>query len=118
MNVSELQNISMIKTVRASEEVLTEEIEVIAVSELMSDILTMDHDNMLLITALCTDQALRTADIMGAVAVIISKDKQITDSMITIAEECDIALFSTELRNFELCSQLIMNNLTPKRSAQ
>ncbi len=114
MNVSELQKVDAINTVIASEEVLSDQYEVIAVSELMSDILTMDHDNMLLITALCTDQAIRTADIMGAVAVIVSKDKQITESMKTIARECDIALFSTELCNFELCSLLISSNLTPR----
>ncbi len=113
MNVSELQYIDALTTVYASKEVLAEEIEVIAVSELMSDILTMDHDNMLLITALCTDQAIRTADIMGAVSVIISKGKQITDSMKRIAVECDIALFSTDLRNFELCSHLVTNNIVP-----
>ncbi len=116
MNVSELQKINEIKTVLASEDTLAEEIEIIAVSELMSDILTMDHDNMLLITALCTDQALRTADIMGAVAVIISKGKQVTDSMVKIAEECDIALFATDLCNFELCSYLVTNNIIPKKS--
>ncbi len=113
MNISKLQSIDKIQTVVASEMIHSDQFEAIAVSELMSDILTLDHDNMLIITALCTDQTIRTADIMGAVAVIISKGKQITESMITIARQSDITLLSTELGNFELCSLLIANNLTP-----
>lgn len=84
-----------------------EEIEGIVVSELMSDVLTLECDNLLLISGLCTDQVLRTADIVGAVAIIISSDKKVTDSMKNLAEEADIALFSIPLRNFALCQHLL-----------
>lgn len=82
------------------------EIHEAAVSELMSDVLTMEHDNLLLITGLCTDQAIRTADIMGAVAVIITQGKQVSPGMIRIAEESGIALFRTQLQNFNVCQIL------------
>lgn len=82
------------------------EIHEAAVSELMSDVLTMEHDNLLLITGLCTDQAIRTADIMGAVAIIITQGKQVTASMIRIAEESGMALFRTDLQNFSVCQIL------------
>ncbi len=82
------------------------EIHEAAVSELMSDVLTMEHDNLLLITGLCTDQAIRTADIMGAVAVIITQGKQVSAGMIRIAEESGIALFRTDLQNFNVCQIL------------
>ena len=78
----------------------------IVISDLMSDVLTCEYDNMLLITGLCTDQALRTADIVGAAAIVVSSGKKITPAMISIAEEADIPLFTTHLRNFELAAAL------------
>lgn len=86
-----------------------EEVEGIIVSELMSDVLTLECDNLLLISGLCTDQVIRTADIVGAVAIIISSDKKVPDSMKSLAEEADIALFSTSMRNFALCQHLLEN---------
>ena len=106
MLVKELQKFSMLTTLSMNDEIAEEPIEEVAVSELMSDVLTMEHENLLLVTGLCTDQAIRTAEIMGAVAVLITQGKKVTDTMRSIAEESGMALFSTSLQNFEMCQIL------------
>jgi len=106
MRVQDLANYQEFSPLISFEECADVEIHEAAVSELMSDVLTMEHDNLLLITGLCTDQAIRTADIMGAVAIIITQGKQVTPSMIRIAEESGIALFRTDLQNFSVCQLL------------
>ncbi len=106
MIVKELQKFSVITTIRMNDKIAQEPIGEVAVSELMSDVLTMEHENLMLITGLCTDQAIRTADIMGAVAILITQGKKVTDSMKEIADDSGMALFSTDLQNFEMCQLL------------
>lgn len=105
MIVKELLDLKGLESISLGD-VAHEEIHEVAVSELMSDVLTMEHDNLLLVTGLCTDQAIRTADIMGAVAIIVTQGKQVTDSMKNIAEDSGMALFCTELQNFDVCQVL------------
>lgn len=109
MIISQLAQDSTLICECISASIRGEEVEGIVVSELMSDVLTLECDNLLLISSLCTDQVIRTADIVGAVAIIISSDKNVTDSMKSLAEEADIALFSTRLRNFALCQHILEN---------
>ena len=116
MIVSDFLQLEEFKKVVYPESVATEEIADVMVTELMSDVLTRDTENLLQVTALCTDQAIRTADIVGAVAVVITNGKVITENMKKIAEEHEIALFSTPLCNFKVCSLLCQSHLcSPKR---
>jgi predicted transcriptional regulator len=118
VRVEELMTVDEFENKNICESVKTEEIEHITVSDLMSDVLTMEHDNMLLVSALCTDQAMRTADIIGAVAVIITNGKIISDSMIKIAKESDIALFSSKLNNFSVSAKLCRTFTCPGDSVE
>ena len=89
-----------------------EEIKQIIVSELMSDVLTEDSGgNIILVTGLCTEQAIRTASMVDALAVIITTGKKITASMLKIAKDAGISLFATKLRNYEVC-KLFSGKLT------
>jgi len=86
---------------------LDEKIERVIVSELMSDVLTdEDSENVVLITGLCTEQAIRTADMIDAPAVVITTGKKITAPMLKIAKDAGISLFSTKLRNYDVCKLL------------
>lgn len=86
---------------------LNEKIERVIVSELMSDVLTDDDiGNVILITGLCTEQAIRTANMIDALAVVITTGKKITAPMLKIAKDAGISLFSTKLRNYEVCKLL------------
>jgi len=91
----------------ALENSLDEKIERIIVSELMSDVLTDDdYGNVVLVTGLCTEQAIRTANMIDALAVVITTGKKITAPMLKIAKDAGISLFSTKLRNYEVCKLL------------
>ena len=75
-------------------------------SDLMSDVLMSDRDDMLLITSLSTEQSVRSAGIVGSEAVIIANNKTVTEGMIELAKEQDIALFSTPFPKYESCIRL------------
>ncbi len=115
MIVKELLNLDGINALYLDDDVADELIHEVAVSELMSDVLTMEHDNLLLITGLCTDQAIRTADIMGAVAVIVTQGKLVTENMLKISSESGISIFNTELQNFDVCHLLCASGEFSKR---
>ncbi len=106
MIVKDLQMFSDLTTLYIDDRIELESINEVAVSELMSDVLTMEHDNLLLVTGLCTDQAIRTADIMGAVAVVVTQNKRVTGSMLAIAKDSGMGLFATDLQNFDMCQKL------------
>lgn len=71
-------------------------------SDLMSDVLTIDVDNLLLITGLSNLQAIRTAEMSDISCIIIVRGKKATDEMIQLAIEnkmtlieCDYTMFKT-----------------------
>ena len=72
-------------------------------SGLMSDVLTTDKDDILLISNLTTPQVIRTADMVSANAVLITNGKQIMPDTIKLAKELNITLLKTELSIFEAC---------------
>jgi hypothetical protein len=78
----------------------------VVASDLMSDVLTSEGQNMLLITSLVSDQVIRTADIVGACAVIIAQNKTVPESMFILAKELDISVLSAPWPKFELCVRL------------
>lgn len=81
-------------------------IETVVASDLMSDVLMSDRDDMLLITSLSTEQSIRSASIVGAESVVIANNKTVTEGMIALAKEQGIALFCTRLPKYESCVRL------------
>jgi len=75
-------------------------------SDLMSDLLVADRHGHLLLTSLASDQAIRSADIVGAAAVAVTNGKTLPASMIALARELDMPLLRTTLRTFEACAAL------------
>ena len=83
---------------------LDRKVEHVIVSELMSDVLTEDYgESVILITGLCTEQAIRTASVVDAAAVIVTTGKKVTAPMLKIAKDAGISIFCTKLRNYEVC---------------
>ncbi len=79
-------------------------------SDLMSDVLTMDEEDLVLITGLCTQQVIRTAEMSDIETVIFARGKTITQDIIDLAKEHDITLISSEYSVFRLCG-LLYNKL-------
>lgn len=78
----------------------------ILAGDLMSDILVSIEPGALLVTSLATDQALRSADMVCAPAVLLVNDKLPTLGMRALAEELEITLFVTPMPMYEACAQL------------
>lgn len=78
----------------------------VVASGLMSDILTTDEEDILLLSNLNTAQVVRTADMVGANAIIIACGKPVPQDTIDLARDLDIDLIHTGYPIFETCAHL------------
>ena len=82
-------------------------------SDLMSDVLRFSMDDTLLITGLCNNQTLRTAEMADLRVVLIGRDKQPDEDMIELAEESDLTLIKSKYSLFKLSGILYDAGLQP-----
>jgi hypothetical protein len=78
----------------------------VVASGLMSDVLTTDQEGILLVSNLTTAQVVRTADMVGAHAILITNKKPLSEDMIELAKDLSISLLRTDLSMFEACYHL------------
>ncbi len=64
-------------------------------SDLMSDVLTLNCHNPLLITGLTNLQAIRTAEMSDIECIVFVRNKNVTAEMKTLAEELGMTLISS-----------------------
>ncbi len=79
-------------------------IEHIAASDLMSEVLVAEEENLLLITALNTEQTIRTANIVDAAGVLLVNGKIPQPGMVKLAKEFNLTLISTRVSMFAACA--------------
>ena len=82
------------------------DIESVYASDLMSDVLMCDRDELLLVTSLSTEQSIRSAGIVGAKAVVIANRKTVTAGMIELAKNQKIVLMRTRFPKYETCLRI------------
>ncbi|MDY9917585.1 MULTISPECIES: hypothetical protein [Proteiniphilum] len=82
-------------------------------SDLMSDVLRYYMENTLLITGLCTLQAVRTAEISNISCIIFARGKRVSNDMLQLAKEYNIAIIESGLTMFEISGRLYQNGLKP-----
>ena len=70
-------------------------------SDLMSDVLMVDLEHPLLLTSLVSDQSLRTANVVGAAAVLVANGKTPPPDMVALARQLGIPLVRTPLAKFD-----------------
>lgn len=102
MNVEDAISVLNAECIVRGEGVLKEVTHVVA-SDLMSDVLLVDEDDMLLLTSLASDQVIRTAQIVGAVAVIIVNGKALPSSMKQVATDLGMTLALSKHSKFDAC---------------
>ena len=78
----------------------------VVANDLMSDVLLNDADDILLLTSLVSDQAIRTAHIVGAMGVVIHNAKPLSETMLKVAGDLGIPLVSSPLAKYEACVRL------------
>jgi len=71
---------------------LTKEVGKAFASDLMSDVLTLETDNLLLITGLANVQAVRTAEMSDIACILLVRNKKANREMIELAEESGITI--------------------------
>ncbi len=82
-------------------------------SDLMSDVLTLNTDNMLLVTGMSNMQTIRTAEMADIEQILVVRNKSITTEMKEVAKENDIVLLSCSRSMFRAVSTLSQAGLMP-----
>lgn len=70
-------------------------------SDLMSDVLTLEQENILLITGLCNNQTIRTAEMANIGTILFVRKKMPTEEMVELARENNINLLRCEYSMFK-----------------
>src|SRR5690554_6363446 len=78
----------------------------------MSDVLTLDEDNILLITGLANLQLIRTAEMADIQAVLLDRGKPASPEMIRLADENGIIFMETPFSIYKASGILYLNVLT------
>ena len=94
------------RTVCRSASFAAAEFNHVIASDLMSDVLVVDHPSPLLVTSFASDQVVRTADIVGACAVLVVNGKTLPANMKSLARECGMTLLHSDLPKFEACVRI------------
>ena len=82
-------------------------------SDLMSDVLTLDNRNPLLITGLSNLQTIRTAEMADINVIVLARGKKASPEMIALAQELDIFILETNFSVFKTCGILFQNSIIP-----
>lgn len=82
-------------------------------SDLMSDVLRFHRDDALLLTGLSTMQTVRTAEMSNISCIIIARGKAVSDEMLEVASENNIAILSSNESLFVIAGKLYANGFKP-----
>lgn len=82
-------------------------------SDLMSDVLTVNCNNLLLITGLANMQTIRTAEMSDIDCILFVRNKSVTPEMKMLAEELGIALIKSSSTMFRASGELYRAGMKP-----
>ena len=82
-------------------------------SDLMSDILTLDIENGMLITGLNNVQTIRTAEMLDIQCVLVARNKKVNNDMISLANQLGIVVIESPYGVFKVSGILFANNIKP-----
>lgn len=82
-------------------------------SDLMSDVLTKDYEQTVLLTGLSNLQSIRTAEMSEISEVIIGRDKAVSPEMIELARENEIILVQSSYSLFRISGILYQAGIKP-----
>jgi hypothetical protein len=88
------------------EEKLSTTIEYAFASDLMSDVLTIEKENMALITGLANLQVIRTSEMSDIFCIIFARDKKIGKEMVDLAKENGMVLIESPHSMFHISGEL------------
>lgn len=112
MKIDEIARVLNAKVI-CGEEYLSREISHVFASDLMSDVLTIDSRNLLLITGLTNVQTIRTSEMADIQNIVIVRNKKVTTEMFDIANENKMVILECEYSMFRACGILYAAGLQP-----
>jgi len=95
------------------EQNLDREVKVAFASDLMSDVLTVERENMLLLTGLANVQVIRTAEMSDINMILLVRNKKASPEMIALAEQIGITLIECPLSLFKTSGILYGAGIKP-----
>jgi len=95
------------------EEKISNEVLSAFASDLMSDVLTLDCGEVMLITGLCNLQTIRTAEMAEVSYILFVRGKKASEEMIALAVENNMILLETEYSMFRTVGELYAHGLQP-----
>lgn len=90
---------------------LNDHVEVGFASDLMSDVLTLQSSNLLLITGLANLQTIRTAEMADISAILMVRNKKSTSEILALAVELDMVIIECQYSMFRTCGLLFQSGL-------
>ncbi len=96
----------------SAEEDLDRTFGTIIASDLMSDVLMVDDEDALLVTSLASDQAVRTAQVIGAAGVVLVNGKEPPPSMVKLSRSLPLNLLTSPLTKYQACVALHQHHAT------
>ncbi|MGM0498539.1 MAG: DRTGG domain-containing protein [Bacteroidota bacterium] len=82
-------------------------------SDLMSDVLTLETENTILITGLANLQAIRTAEMSDIDCIIFARNKKVTEDMVNLAKENNMIVIRTPCSVFKTSGMLYNAGIEP-----
>lgn len=82
-------------------------------SDLMSDVLQVDSENLLLITGLAHPQVIRTAEMADIECILLVRNKKATPEMISLARQAGITLAECEGSMYKTAGMLYNAGIRP-----
>jgi predicted transcriptional regulator len=95
------------------EDRLSNTIEYAFASDLMSDVLTIDRENILLITGLVNMQAVRTSEMSEINCIVFARDKRVSNDIISVARENNMVLIESPYSVFRISGELYKAGVKP-----
>jgi len=111
MNIKSIANLVEGKLVAGIE--LNTEIKYALTSDLMSDVLTLDVENAILITGLNNIQTIRTVEMSDIQCVLIARNRHVSEEMIALANLNKIAIIESPYGVFRVSGILFENGIKP-----
>ncbi|MHC1775312.1 MAG: hypothetical protein AB9834_07860 [Lentimicrobium sp.] len=89
------------------------EVEYCFASDLMSDVLTVETENLMLLTGLANLQTIRTSEMSDITKIIFVRKKNATEEMIRLAAENEMILIECDYSMFKTSGILYSAGLKP-----
>jgi len=86
-------------------------------SDMMSEVLAFSHDHSVLLTGLCNQQSIRTAEMMDIEVIVYIRGKVPTEDVIELAKESGKVVMTTKHRMYASCGLLYVAGL-PSASSE